>query len=90
MDIWKIKNTSSNKVKVAVAAKNTLTKGVILEPGQFCIAEGRMTRSLDAQEKRGFVSVERSFNNDKNLNLAEAYNMSEIDIAQEKAEGYSK
>jgi hypothetical protein len=90
MNIWKIKNVSDIQVKVAVAAKNTVTKGVILEPGQFCLSEGRMTRSIDAQEKRRFISVEREFDNSDNLNLAEAYDMSELDIAKEKTDEYSK
>lgn len=89
-EIWKIKNASNQQIKVAISKTNTVTTGVILAPGQFCLCEGRMTRSIDAQEKRGFISIEREYENSQNLNLGEAYDMSKLDLAKEKAEKYSK
>ena len=89
-NIWKVKNTTEINIKIAVASKNTTTKGVILKPGQFCLCEGRMTSSMDAQERRKFILVDREFNNSENLNLAEADDVSNLDLAKEKTEGYSK
>ena len=86
--MWKINNTSNQNIKVAVAKNNTITIGVILAPGQFCVADSRMTSSLDAQSKRGFVSIEENYSNPLDLNLCESYNLSDVDEARQQAIDY--
>ena len=87
---WKIQNISDVDVKVAVAKTNTITNGVILKPGQFCVCDSRLTSSLDAQRRRNFISINEDYSNDYKLNLCEAYNESDISDAEKAAKGYMK
>ncbi len=88
--MWKITNTSNpaQNIKIAVAKNNVTTIGVILEPNQFCITDSRMTSSVDAQTKRKFIAIEQDYKNDLELELCQAYNLSELDDARKKAEEY--
>jgi hypothetical protein len=76
MKVWKITNNSKEQVKVACKTASMHSKGIILKPGEFCISEAQLTASLDAQERRGFISVDREFDNSK-LNLEFVQNYSE-------------
>jgi len=87
---WRIINKTNGNVKIAVSSTNNATRGVILHPGQFCIANPQMTSSIDAQSRRSFVEVEEGFKNEDNLNLAESYDLSKLEIAKIEAEGYLK
>lgn len=88
--MWKITNISkpAQNIKVAVAKNNVTTVGVILEPSQFCVVDSRMTSSMDAQAKRGFISIDKDFENNLKLNLCEAYNQTSIDEARQQAADY--
>lgn len=86
--MWKINNSSNQNIKIAVAKNNTTTIGVILGPNQFCVSDSRMTSSLDAQSKRNFVTIEENYSNTLGLNLCEAYNLSGVDEARQKAIDY--
>jgi hypothetical protein len=86
--MWKIKNISSSPVKVAVAKTNTTTIGVILKPDEFCIADSRMTTTIDIQERRKLIEVDRGFNNDLNLQLCECYNESSLTEASKAVNDY--
>ena len=86
--MWKINNSSNQNIKIAVAKNNTTTIGVILGPNQFCVSDSRMTSSLDAQSKRNFVTIEENYSNNLGLNLCEAYNLSDVDEARQKAIDY--
>ena len=88
--MWKITNTSNpaQNVKIAVAKTNTVTIGVILKPNQFCVTDSRMTSSIDAQSRRKFISVDENYTNDLNLELCQAYNVSELEQARKQAEDY--
>lgn len=88
--MWKIKNISTAPVKIAAAKSNTVTVGVILAPGEFCICDSRMTASIDAQERRKFISIEKNETNDLKLQLCENYNDSSLVKAAKDAEDYSK
>lgn len=88
--MWKIKNTSKQAVKVAVAKSNQVTIGLILKPGEFCISDSRMTSSIDAQERRNLIQVERDFKNDLKLKLCECYSESGLAKATKEADDYSK
>lgn len=88
--MWKIKNANSNPVKIAVAKSNTVTVGIFLKPGEFCICESRMTASIDAQERRKFIEVDRSFDNSLKLKLGEVYNESALIKAVEETDNYTK
>jgi hypothetical protein len=88
--MWKITNVSKNPVKLAAAKSNMITIGVILKPGEFCIADSRMTASIDAQERRNFISVDRTYTNDLKLQLCECYNESKLTQAAKEADDYTK
>ncbi len=91
MEIWKIKNISKVRVPVAVAAGSAASKGVIMEPGQFCLGEGRITSSLDAQSRRKFIEIEKGFDNSiLDLKIGETYEESALIIASKKISEYSK
>ena len=85
--MWKIKNLSKQTVKFAAAKSNTVTVGVLLKEGEFCICDSRMTASIDAQERRSFIEVDRKYNNDLKFKLCECYNENK---AKKEAEDYSK
>lgn len=88
--MWKIKNTSTQTVKVAVAKSNQVTIGLILKPGEFCISDSRMTSSIDAQERRKLIEVDKNFKNDLKLKLCECYSESGLAKATKEADDYSK
>lgn len=88
--MWKIKNISKAPVKLAAAKSNQVTIGIILKPGEFCVCDSRMTASIDAQERRSFISVDRSFKNDLKLKLCEAYNENVINKAVQETDDYTK
>lgn len=88
--MWKVKNISKAPVKFAAAKSNTVTIGLILKPGEFCICDSRMTASIDAQERRNFISVDRAYNNDLKLKLCECYNESKLNQAAKETDDYSK
>jgi hypothetical protein len=91
MENWKIKNTSEQSIKVSVATSSNSSPGIILKPGQFCISEGRMTTPLDAQNRRGYLLIEKDFDNSQlNLSLGKAFDESDLDKAKEAVKGYSK
>jgi len=88
--MWKIKNKSTQPVKVAVAKSNQVTIGLILKPGEFCVSDSRMTSSIDAQERRNLIEIDRDFENDLKLQLCECYSESSLVIAKKEADDYSK
>lgn len=55
--IWRIKNTSTQPIKIAGALTSSESKGVILQPGEVCFTENRMTSSIDKQQRSGFISI---------------------------------
>ena len=88
--MWKIKNISNAPVKLAAARTNQVTVGVILKVGEFCISDSRMTTSIDAQERRKLIEIDRNFNNELKLQLCECYNESSLNKAAKEADDYSK
>ncbi len=64
---WKISNTQSVPTKVAIATASNGSIGLILQPNQFCLSLDQMTKMVDAQEKRGFIAVDRAYANEYNL-----------------------
>lgn len=85
--MWKIENISNVPVKLAVAKSNQVTIGLFLKPGEFCVCDSRMTASVDAQERRKLIKVDRGYTNDLKLNLCEAYNMTK---AEKETNEYTK
>lgn len=79
MNTWKISNKSNQYIKIACKTASSASKGIILEPNQFCISENQLTASLDIQERRGFLTVDREFDNSKiNLEFVKAYTEEEL------------
>jgi len=88
MNTWKIKNISENPVKLSIALGANKNPGVILNPGEVVLSIDRLTAPLDAQERRGVIEIDRSFDNAK-LNLPLGTTMMDIDIAVKNVEDYS-
>ncbi len=79
MNTWKITNKSNQEVKVACKTASMASKGIILKPNEFCLSEAQLTASMDAQERRGFISVDRNFDNSKfNLEFVRAYSENDL------------
>tara|TARA_R110001592_G_scaffold18814_4_gene77619 strand:+ start:41 stop:409 length:369 start_codon:yes stop_codon:yes gene_type:complete len=80
MKVWKITNTSKESVKIACKTASMHSKGIILNSGEFCLSEAQLTASMDAQERRGFISVDREFDNSKlKLEFVENYTQKQLD-----------
>jgi hypothetical protein len=88
--MWKIKNISNAPVKIAGARTGGATVGIIMKPGEFCITESKMTTSIDAQERRKLIEIDRNFANELKLTSCECYNESSLNKAAKEADDYSK
>jgi hypothetical protein len=88
MNTWKIKNTTTNPVKISVALGADKNPGIILKPGEMVLSMARLTAPLDAQERRGAVEVDRDFDNSE-LNLPLGTAMLDIDEVSQNVENYS-
>lgn len=78
MKIWKIEHTnkSTENAKIAISLPSNESRGIILKPGEFVLANQQQTASLDSQTRRGFVKVDSFDNSSFNLNLGEIYQAS--------------
>ncbi len=85
-----ITNISKDPTKLAAAKDNQTTIGLILKPDEFCVCDSRMTASIDAQERRKFIQVEREYKNNLKLRLCECYSESKLNQAKKETEDYSK
>jgi hypothetical protein len=88
MNTWKIKNITNSPVKVAIALGGANNPGLILNPGEIVLSIDRLTAPLDAQERRGVVSIDRNFDN-STLKLPLGNVMIDIEDAIKNVEGYS-
>jgi hypothetical protein len=97
MKFWKINSVSSEPVKVAVITSSTSSRGMVLQPNEFCIAKPQMTSVIDAQRRRGLISIDESFDNSElNLELGipisesflEEAKMSKLEQAKKDAKEY--
>lgn len=89
--VWKISNRSNGKSKVAIALPNKSSVGIILEKDAFVLASPQMTRSIDMQEKRGFISIDKDYINENGLGLGTCYtneDMSEFEKNTQKIKDY--
>jgi hypothetical protein len=78
MKIWKIEHTnkSAEGAKIAISLSSNESRGIILKPGEFVLAQEQPTASLDSQTRRGYVKVEPFDNSSLNLKMGEAYSIS--------------
>ena len=88
MNTWKIKNISSESVKISIALGGAMNPGIILKPGEIVLSSDRLTAPLDAQERRKVVEVDRTFDNSE-LKLPLGQAMMDIVDAVNNVEGYS-
>ena len=88
MKIWKIEHTnkSTEGAKIAISLSSSESRGIILKPGEFVLAQEQPTASLDSQTRRGFVKVDQFDNSSLGLNLGEAYSTSLLSIEQGEVE----
>lgn len=89
---WKISNKRDANTKVAIATASNGSIGLILKPNQFCISKPQMTKMLDAQSKRGFVSIDADYSNECNYETGIAFDEGYIpeDHAEKKVQEYKE
>jgi hypothetical protein len=86
---WKITNTGKeSKIKFTIALASDKSPGGILKEDEFVVSQPRITTMLDAQEKRGFVSIDRSFTNPDGIPIGEVRKLSEGELAAKKVAQY--
>ena len=74
MNYWKISNLSNRNSKLIVSLNANQSKGLILKPGEFCIARNTQTPVMDAQIRRKLIEVEKDFDNSSfNLDIGKVY-----------------
>lgn len=61
--LWKIKNVHNGLVKVAISTSSNGSMGAQLSPGESIVCLPRQTPSMDAQIRRKFISVDKTFDN---------------------------
>jgi hypothetical protein len=87
--VWKITNSGKKeKIKFTVALASNQSPGVFLEMDEFVLSQPRMTTMLDAQEKRGYVIIDRNYVNSNNHPIGVALKMTESEIAKRKVADY--
>ena len=102
MKYWKIENKTKESIKFICKTSPSSSKGILLGPNEFCIVEPQATASMQAQERRKFIEIDRNFDNSKlNLEFSISYTEEKLlieekrsksifEVAQEKAEKYIK
>lgn len=88
-NIWKITNTGKKeKVKFTLAIASNKSPGVFLAADEYILSQPRMTTMLDAQEKRGYVEIDRQFKNVDNLPLGVPIKMTASELAKKQVSDY--
>lgn len=76
MDYWKITNVADKSIKLIVSISSSESKGLLLKKGQFCICMPKQTPVMDAQSRRGLISIYKEFDNSQTqYQLGTAYNV---------------
>ncbi len=89
MNFWKIENKSQEKIKITVRTATTRVIGLFLEPNKFVVAMPQITAQLDAQTRRGYISIEDNFDNSYfNLTLGEQYEIGTIEKIKKDSQSY--
>lgn len=79
MNYWKVTNLSNQPSKLIIGLSPSTSKGLILNPGQFCICTPKQTPVMDAQIRRGLISVEKNFDNSLgNFEIGKTYYVTEL------------
>jgi len=80
MTYWKLTNKCSSKVRLAVTVGPAQSVGLILNPGDSVMCNPQRTPSMDAQIRRGFVELDKNFDNDMyGMELGKVYTQTELD-----------
>lgn len=92
MKYWKIINNQKVNTKVAIATSSSGSIGVILKQGQFCVSKSQPTKMLDAQERRGFVTIEKEYDNEFGFDTGVAIDIGFVpeDYAKKKVQEYKE
>lgn len=92
---WKITNVSKNNeiVKMIIKTSSTTSKGIVLNPKEIIIAEAQPTATIDAQVRRGFITIDKNFDNSIiNLSIGESLTegslLSKMELAEKMAKDY--
>lgn len=83
MKTWKISNKTSDSVKVAVITSSTSSRGIVLQPNEFCLSKPQMTSVIDAQRRRSLITIDEDFDNSE-LNFELGTAISEATLATAK------
>lgn len=87
--VWKITNTGKkDKIKFTVAIASDKSPGVFINNDEYVLSQGRMTTMLDAQEKRGYVNIDRDFENSAGQPLGVPIKMTDAELAKKQVADY--
>lgn len=92
MKTWKITNTSKQPIKISMKTSSSTSKGLILQPEEFCIALPQLTAPIDAQKRKKFITIDENYENTK-LELGVAFKkevLTEMEEAERNAVEYIK
>jgi len=96
MKNWKIQNTSNQPIKISVILGATDSKGLILQPNEFCVSKPQLTSSMDMQQKKKFVTIDKEFDNSQyGFEEGKCYNEkalleTKMSVAERNAKEYIK
>jgi len=69
MKIWKIKNIFKEPITFSYMTSSSSSQGMMLQPEDICLVMAQLTAPLDAQRRRGFITIEQDYDNALNLPL---------------------
>lgn len=85
MNHWKISNLSGRPAKIIISLAPNQSKGMILNPGEFCICRNTQTPVMDAQVRRKLIQVEKNFDNSiYNLEIGKSYPITHLNQLMEE------
>lgn len=65
---------SKQPAKLIISIAPSQSKGLILNPGDFCVARATQTPVMDAQIRRSLIQVEKDFDNSAfNFEIGKVY-----------------
>lgn len=72
--------------KLIVSIAPNQSKGLMLNPGEFCLSRNTQTPVMDAQIRRGLIEVDKYFDNTKyNLKIGTVYPITHLNqLVQEE------
>ena len=86
MKYWRIENISKQSIKFICKTSSNSSKGVVLKTNEFCLVEPLQTSFIESQLRKGFINIEKDFDNSKLLlEISTPYSIETIKIPSAKS-----